>query len=95
MGQQVFALNVGMLPDKRRHPIKRMMCEKTLLQTPGLLDFCETKGHGTLLFFATRPHAEKAREAMRKSGNPVEDAIILAIFDRENRIFHMMDILEE
>lgn len=95
MGQQVFALNIGMLPDKRRHPIKRRMCEKSLLVTPGLMDFCEMGEHGTILFFATRPHAEKARDAMRKSGNPVEDAIILAEFDREERVYRMLDVMEE
>ena len=93
--QQVFALNIGMLPDKKRHPFKRRMCEKVLRDTPGLIDVWETGEHGTLLFFATRTHAEKARDAMRESKNPVDDRIFLAMMDRDTSTFHMRDVLDE
>ena len=93
--QRVYAINIGMLPNKRRHPIKRRMCVKALLNTPGLLDFWETKEHGTLLIFGTMPHAEKARDAMRESGNWVGDEIYLVIQDVENRAYYIKDIVNK
>lgn len=92
--QRVYVINIGMLPDVRRHPIKRRMCERVLSETPGLMDWCATKEHGTLLFFGSLPHAEKARDAMRKSGNPVEDKIYVATADFEQKTFSIIDEIE-
>ena len=93
--QRVFMINIGMLPDSRRHPIKRRMCEKVLANTPGLMDWCATKEHGTLLFFGSLPHAEKALDAMRKSKNPVENKIYYATADFEKKVFSIIDEVEK
>ena len=94
--QQVFVLNIGRLPSKRWHPIKRRICEKALLETPGMIDFCDmSSGHGTLLFFGTRTHAEKALAAMIKSGNPVEEQILVADADYNTHQFTIRGPLED
>ena len=85
--QQVFVLAVGRLPDGKRHPLKRRRCELSLNSTPGVIDWCEIKEYGTLLFFGTLPHAEKAMKAMKDSGNPVSDRIMTAEADYETHTF--------
>ena len=92
--QRVYVVNIGTLPDPVRHPIKRYMAEKVLSDTPGLLDWCATKEHGTLLIFATLAHAQKSQDAMRKSGNPVEDKIYVAFADREEKSFRIINEIE-
>lgn len=93
--QEVYVLNVGKLPDRRLHPLKRRRCELALQHTPGVLDWCETEKNGTLLFFGTRTHAEKAMEAMKLSRNPVAEHIFVAEMDLEKKCYMMKGILKD
>ena len=92
--QQVFVLAVGRLPDGKRHPLKRRRCELSLNSTPGVIDWCETQEYGTLLFFGTLPHAEKAMNAMKDSGNPGSDRIMKAEADYETHTFKLKGPVE-
>ena len=93
--QQVFVLRLGSLPDPKRHPFRRRLCERVLAATPGYIDHGTTGSGDTLLFLGTRTHAEKAREAMKSSMNPVDDAIYTANADYETHTFRIIGPLEE
>ena len=85
----------GRLPDKARHPFLRRQCERLLNGTPGLIDWAETKDDGTLLFFGTRTHAEKAQAAMIKSHNPCSRQIFLADADYQKHQFTVHGPLQD
>lgn len=93
--QQVFVISTGRLPDRIRHPFLYRHCKRLLDSTPGLIDWSETEESGTLLFFGTRAHAEKAMDAMRRSRNPVGNRIWLAEADYQTHTFHIKGPLED
>ena len=93
--QQAFAVYAGALPDRRRHPFLRRLCERAITNTPGLLDWAESDGKWTLMIFGTRPHAEKAIAAMKKSRNPVEETIYMVEMDCVKHNFLVKGPLED
>lgn len=93
--QKVFAIFAGRMPNKIRHPFLRRLCEHTLSNMPGLIDWADGGTCGTMLFFGTRTHAEKAMDAMRKSHNSVGDQIYEVEQDLENRVFRVKGPIED
>ena len=50
---------------------------------------------GTLVFFGTRTHAERAMQAMKHSGNPVGDVILTGEADYETHTIRLKGPLEQ
>ena len=93
--QQVFVLRLGSLPDRKKHPFRRRLCEKILAATPGYIDLGTTGSGETLLFLGTLAHAIKAKRDMRRKKSPVDEVIYTANADYETHTFHIIGPLEE
>ena len=94
--QWVFAIRVGALPNARWHPIRRRRIIRALNNLPGIMDFCELSDDGsTLIILGTRTHAEKALEAIKAAGDPVQDEVFLCQADFELKEIHVRGPVDE
>lgn len=88
--QQVYMIRAAALPDGKRHPFVRQMCEQMYDGLPGLIDRAETEEGTTLLFFGTMAHAEKAAGRIH-----AEKQIYLAEQDFEAHTFRVKGPVED
>ena len=80
----VFVLATANLPSPWEHPVMARRAVKYIEKLPGLVGVHPMYPQGTLLVFATLPHAEKAKKRMQTDGIPAANHIMRGTCERDN-----------